>query len=260
GAQAAPPRTLRAAALSGVVVVDGVLDEQAWLAADVARDFLQADPIEGAPPGAATEVRVLAGPKAILVGIECEDDDPAGIVSFSKARDAVLTSEDHVRLVFGPFLDGRSGYVFAVNPSGARYDALVEPGGENENANWDGIWEAATKRTRRGWTVEIRIPIETLAFKPGAREWHFNVERRIQRRLAPDRGAPAERQFKVTQTSRAGRLTDLPAFALGAGLTARPSITAGGGISAPDAPLTGDYQPSLDVTQRIGANVVSSVT
>src|SRR5262249_28080709 len=122
GAQAAPPRTLRAAALSGVVVVDGGLDEQAWLAAHVAPGFLQADPIEGAPPGAATEVRVLAGPKAILVGIECEDDDPAGIVSFSKARDAVLTSEDHVRLVFGPFLDGRSGYVFAVNPSGARYD------------------------------------------------------------------------------------------------------------------------------------------
>src|SRR2546426_8487173 len=37
-----------------------------------------------------------------------------------------LVAEDHVRIVLGPFLDGRSGYVFAVNPTGARYDALIE--------------------------------------------------------------------------------------------------------------------------------------
>ncbi len=259
-AQPAPPKAVRAGALSGSIVVDGSLDEAAWLGAEIADGFLQAEPVEGAPPSAATRLRVLAGPKAILVGIECDDPDPAGIVSFSKARDAVLTSEDHVRLVFGPFLDGRSGYVFAVNPGGARYDALVEPGGENENADWDGIWEAATRRTSRGWTVEIRIPIETLSFNPASHEWHFNIERRIQRLLETDRWASAERQFKVTQTSRAGRLTDLPRFALGAGLTVRPSITAGVGISEPGGSPTGEYRPSLDLTQRIGANVLSSAT
>jgi len=44
-------------------------------------------------------------------------------------------------VVLDTFRDGRSGYVFAVNPGGARYDALVNPGGETENANWDGLWE-----------------------------------------------------------------------------------------------------------------------
>jgi hypothetical protein len=175
------PRTLRAASLPADIFIDGVLDEPAWLAADVTAGFLQTDPTEGAPPSGATRVRVLAGVKAIVIGIECDDPNPAGIVSFSTQRDAVLTSEDHVRLVFGPFLDGRSGYVFAVNPGGARYDALIDPGGETDNPNWDGLWEAATRRTDRGWTAEIRIPIETLAFKRDGREWHFNVERRIQR-------------------------------------------------------------------------------
>jgi len=61
-----------------------------------------------------------------------------------------LTAEDHVRVVFGLFLDGRSGYVFAVNPSGARYDGLINPGGEHDNPDWDGIWEAATARTQSG--------------------------------------------------------------------------------------------------------------
>ena len=259
-AQTSPARSLRAAPLPAGILIDGVLDEPAWLAADVAADFLQTDPTEGAPASGPTRVRVLAGVKAIVIGIECDDPNPAGIVSFSKQRDAVLTSEDHVRLVFGPFLDGRSGYVFAVNPGGARYDALVEPGGESDNANWDGIWEAATRRTDRGWTAEIRIPIETLAFRPGVHEWHFNVERRIQRLQETDRWATAERQFKVTQTSRAGRLTELPDFALGLGLTVRPSMVAGAGIPGPLASVSGEARPSLDVTQRVGANLLSSVT
>jgi hypothetical protein len=259
-AQTSPARSLRAAPLPAGILIDGVLDEPAWLAADVAADFLQTDPTEGAPASGPTRVRVLAGVKAIVIGIECDDPNPAGIVSFSKQRDAVLTSEDHVRLVFGPFLDGRSGYVFAVNPGGARYDALIEPGGEFDNPNWDGIWEAVTRRTDHGWTAEIRIPIDTLAFMPGVHEWHFNVERRIQRLQETDRWATSERQFKVTQTSRAGRLTGLPDFALGLGLTVRPSMVAGAGIPAPLASVSGEARPSLDLTQRVGANLLSSVT
>ena len=251
---------LRVSPLNGGVAIDGILDEPEWLAADVASDFRQTDPIEGAPPSGATRVRALAGPKAIVIGIECDDPDPASIVSFSKQRDAVLRSEDHVRVVLDTFLDGRSGYVFAVNPGGARYDALIEPGGETDNPNWDGIWEAATKRTARGWALEIRIPIETLAFKPGLHEWHFNVERRIQRLLETSRWASADRQFQVTQMSRAGLLTALPDFALGLGLAVRPSMTTGGGVPAPSASVSGELQPSLDLTKRIGANVLASAT
>jgi hypothetical protein len=127
---------------------------------------------------------VLADTHALVIGIVCDEPDPSHIVSFSVRRDAVLTSEDHVRIVLGPFGDGRSGYVFAVNPSGARYDGLINPGGESDNPDWDGIWEAATARLDTGWSAEIRIPVQTLTFKPGLHEWQFNVQRRIQRRLA----------------------------------------------------------------------------
>src|SRR4029078_8892836 len=34
----------------------------------------------------------------------------------------------------------------AINPSGARYDGLINPGGEDINSDWDAIWEAATAR------------------------------------------------------------------------------------------------------------------
>lgn len=259
-AQDGPPPTLRVGSLSDGARIDGLLDEPEWRTADSIDALTQTDPAEGAPATARTIVRVLAGAKAIMVGIVCEEPDPSGIVSFSVRRDATLTSEDHVRVVFGPFLDGRSGYVFAVNPSGARYDALINPGGETDNPEWDGIWEAATKRSDTGWSAELWIPVQTLSFNPNLRQWHFNVQRRIQRRLETDRWAFPARQYQVTQTSRAGLLTELPAFNLGLGLSVRPAITTGGGVSAPSAGVDGEFQPSLDVTQRLGANVLASLT
>ena len=71
-------------------------------------------------------------------------------MALCRCRDAPLAQEDNVKIVLGTFLDGRSGYIFAINPNGARYDALVEPGGI-ENGDWDGIWEAASTRSPGGW-------------------------------------------------------------------------------------------------------------
>ena len=259
-AQDAPAPTLRVGTLPEGLVIDGALNEPAWDAAAVADGFTQTEPTEGAPPTGRTIVRVLASSKALVIGIVCEYPDPGSIVSFSVRRDAPLGNEDHVRVVLGPFLDGRSGYVFAVNPSGARYDGLINPGGESDNADWDGIWEAATARLPNGWSVEIAIPVQTLSFKPGLREWHFNVQRRVQRLLETDRWAFPARQYQVTQTSRAGLLTGLPDFNQGLGLSIRPAVTTGGGVPAASAPVGGDLQPSLDVTQRIGSNMLASAT
>jgi hypothetical protein len=254
------PPSLRVGALPDDITVDGILNESAWGATERADEFRQTEPREGAAPTGRTIVRVLAGAKALLIGIAAEDPNPAGIVSFSVQRDADLEDQDHVRVVIGPFLDGRSGYVFAINPTGARYDGLIEPGTDDENANWDGIWEAAARQDATGWSAELWIPIQTLSFNPDLREWHFNVERRIQRALETDRWAFPARQYELTQTSRAGLLTGLPTFSLGLGLSVRPAVTTGGGVPAPSASVDGQFQPSLDVTQRLGANRLASLT
>ena len=252
--------TVRAGAIGIGITVDGVLDEAAWNTAEPIDSFTQAEPDEGRPASFRTVVRVIAGARMLAIGVLCDDPDPSQIVSFSVRRDAALDSEDHIRFVLGPFRDGRSGYVFAVNPSGARYDGLINPGGENANPDWDGIWQAATARLPSGWSGEIVIPIQTLNFKPGLREWHFNVQRRVQRRLETDRWASPLRQYQVTQTSRAGILANLPEFNLGLGLSVRPAISGGGGVPALGAAVEGDLHPSVDITQRLGANVLASFT
>ena len=257
-AQEAP--RIRAGVMTPGLHLDGVLDEPMWSGAQPIDQFTQSDPAEGQPATMGTTVRVMASASAVAIGIVCADPDPSGIVSFSVRRDAGLDDEDHVRIVLGPFLDGRSGYVFAINPSGARYDGLIEPGGEDDNEDWDGIWDAAARRTPAGWSAEILIPVQSLSFNADLREWHFNVQRRIQRRLEDDRWAFPARQYQVTQTSRAGILSDLPEFDLGAGLTVRPAVTTGGGIPASDDDVEGKFHPSLDVTQRLGANLLASLT
>lgn len=153
---------LRVRPANGPLRVDGRLDEPAWLNADSVATLTQVVPREGGVPSTRTVVRVLAEPDALVIGVSAEDT--GAIVSFAKQRDAELGSEDHVRLVLDTFGDGRTGYVFAVNPSGARYDALVSDRGESENPQWDGVWEARTRRTARGWTAEIRILARSLIF------------------------------------------------------------------------------------------------
>jgi hypothetical protein len=235
--------------------LDGVLDEPAWAAAPTVDHLTMSEPTAGATPAARTTVRVLASRDAIVVGIVCEDPDPAHIVSFTKQRDAVLDTQDHIAIVLDTFLDGRTGYLFAVNPSGARYDALINPGGADANPDWDGIWDAATHRDEHGWSVEMWIPIQTLAFKHDLTQWHFNVERRIQRWQETDRWVSARPDWALTQTSRAGMLINLPDFNVGLGLTVRPAGIVGGGIPAPDAAIQNDSHASLDVFQRLGPNV-----
>ncbi len=251
---------LKVGVLDSEIRIDGRLDEPAWARADAIANLTMVEPTEGGAPTGRTTVRVLANRRELVFGIECDDPDPSGIVSYTKQRDGAMSSEDHIELILDPFLDGRSGYVFWVNPGGARYDALINPGGGSINSNWDGIWEAATTRTDRGWTVEIRIPVHTLNFKKGLTSWHFNIQRRIQRLQETDRWSSPSRDYKVTQVSRAGLLTDLPDFELGVGLTVRPSVVGGGGVPGPGAALAGDAHASLDVTQRLGPNVLASAS
>ncbi len=251
---------LRAGRIPPGFRLDGRLDEPAWAEADAIERLTVVDPDEGAVPSEGTVVRVLADPTAIVIGVRCRDSRPGEIVGRTVERDADLDGEDRVRIVLDPFRDGRYAYVFAVNPNGARYDALASERGESEDDNWDGIWEARTSRDEGGWSVELRIPILTLAFRGGQDNWYFNVERRIERTQEIHRWASPRRDYKLAQSSRAGLLLGLPEFTLGAGLSVRPSLVATYGRPSPGERTDLDFEGSLDVTQRLGPALLGSLT
>jgi hypothetical protein len=260
-AQEGPDRPrLRVTPSKSDIRVDGRLDEPEWSSADSIANLTQIEPVEGARPTGTTVVHVLATADALIIGIRADDPEPQRITSFARERDAVLSSEDHVRIVLDTYLDGRSGYVFMVNPNGSRFDALITSQGEGEDSNWDSVWEAATSRSAGGWSAEIRIPARSLLFRPGLSEWGFNVQRRIQRLQETDRWASPDRDVKINQMSRAGLLTSIPPFDLGVGLSVRPSVKGSAGMPAPGANVRHENDASLDVTQRVGANTLASLT
>ncbi|MEI6667879.1 MAG: DUF5916 domain-containing protein [Acidobacteriota bacterium] len=259
-AQARVQPSLKAGPLSGALHIDGILDEPAWAAAPAIENLTMSEPTQGGVPTGRTTIRVLVNRSVIAIGIVCADPDPRGLVSHTKVRDASLAAEDYIKVVLDTSRDGRFGYVFAINPGGARYDALIDPSTGAENANWDGLWEAGTHVDESGWSVEIRIPVATLNYKKGLRTWNLNVERRIQRLQEVDRWTAIGPDYKVTQTNLAGLLIGLPDFDLGAGLSVRPSLVGHAGVPSRGADVSRSIQPSLDVTERIGTNLTASVT
>ena len=251
---------LAAGKLVGDIRLDGLLDEADWKKAPALEDFLTVVPEEKGTPSYPTRVKVLADEKFVIIGIECTDPEPAKIVRFAKIRDPDISEEDHVKIVFDPFLDGQSGFILAVNAFGARYDALVSNRGESENEDWDAVWDAQAIIHENGWSLEIILPIQSITFKKGLSSWGFNVERRIQRYQETIRWTNVVRDQWFIQTSRAGLLTELPKFDYGIGLNVRPSLVGEINKEGEDGASIVSGDVSLDANQRIGPNVLATLT
>ncbi len=241
------------------ISVDGKLTESAWYRADSIANLTMVEPDEGALPSQRTVVRVITDATHLYIGVRCYDTHPDQITVFSKIRDSWMGSEDRIKFVFDTNLDGRTGFIFAVNPAGTRYDALVSNFGEGENKNWDAIWDAHTSRDANGWTVEAVIPIQSLTFAPGLREWGFNIERRIQRNLETDRWAGIKRDYRVSQVAHAGRLVGLPDFELGIGLMSKLSLI-GSADQAIHQTMHSNFNYSLDFSQKITSDILAQLT
>jgi hypothetical protein len=215
-------RTGKAAPAGERIRIDGRLDEAAWQRGVPIGPLTQVEPKEGEAPTEATEVRVLHDAEAIYFGILCSDRTPKGIVATQLTRDAELDVDDYVALVLDPFFDHRNGFFFVVNPVGARADGQISNNAQDTSFDWDGIWNAAARKTEQGWTVEISIPYKTLRFKPGQTTWGLNVERQIKRRNERDRWSGARRDIWISNLAEAGQLQELPVVRQGLGLDIRP--------------------------------------
>jgi hypothetical protein len=107
--------SLQVSELTPEFTFDGIFNLSEWeTATDSIANLITIEPEEGGEPAGQTIIKVFTNPIDIIIAARCFDEDPDGIVSFSKARDSDLESEDHILIVLDTYLDGRSGYVFAV--------------------------------------------------------------------------------------------------------------------------------------------------
>jgi hypothetical protein len=193
-AQTAPLRTMRASRLTGVMSIDGKLDEPAWATAVPSSDFMQSYPKVGAKATDPTEVRVLYDDDALYVGVRMFDAHPDSIAAQLARRDASGIYSDWLHVMIDSYRDRRTSFRFSVNPRGVQKDVLEFDDRNGEDLNWDAVWEVATRVDSVGWTAEYRIPFSQLRFggaqKGAERIWGFQVMRDIARRNERDSWSP----------------------------------------------------------------------
>ena len=219
-------------------VIDGVLDDEAWAQAALIDEFIQQEPLEGAPATQRTEVRVLFDGANLYVGVLAFDSSPEGVTATEMRRDGrQIMNEDNFQIILDTFMDSNSAYMFVVSPLGAMLDQQVVREGEgtqrgtssNINLEWDGVWDTSARRTPEGWVAEVRIPMVTLRFPNASpQSWGINFMRNIPHRNEVVFWAPIPLPYGITRVSLAGMLSGLEGLSRGRDLRIKPFVVAGG--------------------------------
>ena len=248
------------------IVLDGTPDEAVWQKASPATNFMQRDPDNGQPASERTEVRVIFDQDRVILGVTCFDSEPDRLLGNQMQRDQPFSADDRFMWSIDPFLDGRSGYFFEINPSGAMGDGLITGNtggggfGGQMNKSWDGIWIARVRRSSIGWTAEIEIPFKTLNFDPNTATWGANFQRTVKRKNEESLWTGWLRNEGLTRMSNAGRVNGIEDISQGIGLDLKPfALGAAGNAPGRGIPATtGDYDIGLDafynVTPALKAN------
>jgi hypothetical protein len=213
------------------ITLDGILDEPIWQRAQPASDFLQRDPNNGEPATERTEVRVAFDGDRLVMGVSCFDSEPDRLIGNQMQRDEDFDGDDRFMWALDPYLDGRTGYFFEINPSGAMGDGLITGPvgggggfGGQMTKSWDGIWLARVRRSSTGWTAEIEIPFKTLNFDPSAEAWGINFQRTVRRKNEESLWTGWLRNEGLTRMSNAGRLAGVRDITQGIGLDVKPYL------------------------------------
>lgn len=160
--------------------IDGVLDDEAWKNAEIAKDFLVLRPNNGGeiPDSHKTEVKIVYDDDAIYISANMLDPDPTKIPMEFTNRDNFGQS-DFFLVTINPNDDGQNPFEFIVMSSGSQAEARISEG--NEDFSWNAVWESDAKINGIGWTVEMRIPYRALRFaNQKIQSWGFNFHRNVK--------------------------------------------------------------------------------
>jgi hypothetical protein len=233
-----PRPSIAAARVTEPIRIDGRLDEAAWSrAVPSTSDFIQVSPAAGLPASERTEIRVLYDRERLYIGATLYEADPDKLVVPGLEQDFDTHSSDIFGVAIDSYHDHQNGFLFAVNPAGALFDAQTFNDQRDVIKAWEGIWEVHTTVGRDRWTVEMAIPFATLRYNPspGDQVWGINFSRRIRHLNEESNWAPTPRQFKLYKFSLEGTLTGLRDLEGGRNIWIKPYVLGNHGRQPTDA-------------------------
>ena len=176
--------TVRAVRVAEALAIDGTLDERVYQEVSPLSDFIQHQPVEGAPATEQTEAWVFFDQDNLYVSARCWDSAPESrwVVNEMRRDSFNIVQNEYVGLLLDTFYDRRNGVMLTINPLGGRMDGQVtDERPETYNGDWNPIWEVSTGRFEHGWTFEAAIPFSSLRYRPGRTQiWGINIQRSVR--------------------------------------------------------------------------------
>ena len=195
-------------------VIDGDISDHVWERAKPIDEFYQLEPQEGVAPQEHTVVRVLYDENNLYFSIKA--DDPSPVTARIKQRDGAIDSDDFVRIYLDPDMTRRNGYIFEINPLGARREGLIQ---NNTDViyQWNTIWSTKARTTPSGWTAEVAIPFRSISY--GSRsDWGFDLFRMVRKKSERIRWSSVNKIIASPDISQSGTLSGIDGSRGGVGL------------------------------------------
>ena len=181
--------------------VDGLLDDAVWSNAARITEFVQREPLDGAPATEDTDVFLAYDESNLYLAFHAKYEDPRIMRANRVDRDRAGFGDDTISVYFDTFLDQQRAYVFSVNGYGVQGDSIVagrrggggggggfggggRGGVPRGDRSWDALFESGGQPVADGFTAEMAIPFKSLRYpaRPdGApHTWGLQIVRRIQ--------------------------------------------------------------------------------
>ena len=258
--------TLRAVRLAAPLAIDGVLDERFYRDVPALSDFVQVEPVEGAPATEQTEIWLAFDDDNVYVSGRCRDSAPESqwVVNELRRDNFGIAQNEYIDIVLDTFYDRRNAVNLTVNPLGGRMDGQITDE-RDYSADWNPVWSVRAGRFDGGWTFESAIPFKSLRYRPGRTQvWGFNVTRKVRWKnelsaLVPlpiSRGimliSQAATVVGIEAPAGGGRTLEIKPYAIADLTTDRRSAPAVSNALRADA--------GLDVKYGLTQNLVADVT
>ena len=187
--------------------IDGRLDDQVWRNALRVTEFVQEQPLEGAPATEETEVWLSYDSQNLYLAFHVHYEDP-GIMRATRVDRDRAFRDDNITVYFDPFLDQQRAYAFSVNGYNVQGDEIINARGRGGGGrrgggggggggggfrrsgipfgddSWDALFDSGAQIVDDGFTAEMAIPFKSLRYPRRERDvphrWAFQIVREIR--------------------------------------------------------------------------------
>lgn len=146
-------------------VIDGEINETEWVDALKFDNFKTISPDYGKEPSQKTVAYMTYDSENFYFAIRGFDTEPKKIKSSVSSRDGMF-QDDYIAIMLDTFGTMQEAFGFFLNPLGIQGDGMINADG-NAEASFDMVWYSEGQVDEEGFSVECRIPLQSIRFPGG---------------------------------------------------------------------------------------------